>query len=226
MAEPSEYIDWAIAQVSDNRDGQNLIILAGLNRRLETDEVEEYFLGACVELGVRPVAEHDWRGAANLIREAYVKGALGAREAISGLAQLYVVSQYLADEFSPWSDIEEELSMQGSEYTGVFYDPKYLVDLDALVEREWRLYEALRHHVLSGHLRSTNFCVCCGSIGPYNPVALSMLERFFQGKRNVAGRAPHACSECGSRDSRPLSDPDAREDYFKRRGDIPNAPMG
>ena len=142
-AHPKQYVDWAVERLCDGLDTPSLCVLAGLNPKLETEEIETYFQKACAELEIdfmRPAEES--RRAVGLIRRSYELRDITAEAAFHMLARLYEHSDYSDPLVGVVYEIEEELSLRGSGHEGVFYPPDTLADLDDALATEFILFNA------------------------------------------------------------------------------------
>lgn len=213
-----DHIAWAVARLSEGEDGPNLRILAGLNPRFDRDEVEPYFQKACGEFGIAyMLPDASPRTAATLVRDLYEDGVFSADEVVSRMAILYR-GDYSDPVLRPWFDLEEDLSLQGSGYEGVYYPPETLEDLRKTVEREWRIFELATQLSDPPDISRWVRCQQCGAVGPPDYWRRSFLWRLRARLRggNPDVRWAH-CGTCGSPEVRGIgSDPAFREEWYRQ----------
>lgn len=227
---PGLYVDWAVERLCDGSDSPSLRILAGLNPKLETSEIEQYFRKSCHELNIDCVDQaEEPRRSAGLVRRSYDSGDTIAEEALYMLARIYVDTDYSDPLLAVFLEIEEELSLRGSGHEGCFYPPDDLVDLDKVLENEFALMEdARRLELPKGFLRFIR-CESCGRIGESRFRHKTLGDKL---KALIPGIFPrpalwHTCPKCGSYDYMTMMDPRVRREYYNRlkseQGVDPNA---
>lgn len=218
-AYPDQYVDWAVERMCDGLDSPSLRILAGLNPKLETEEIEAYFRKTCSELNIECVnPAQEPRRSVDLIRRSYEHGDMTAMTAFHMLARLYQHSEYSDPLLGVFYEIEEELSLRGSGHEGCFYPPDALVDLDEALRSEFDLFFAASQLDLPKGFSRFIRCEHCGHIGE------ARLRRKTLGDK-IRGMIPRlrpkpawwfTCSRCGSFDYKIMMDPDVRRDYLNQ----------
>lgn len=218
-AYPEQYVDWAVERLCDGLDTPSLCVLAGLNPKFETEEIEAYFQKACAELEIdcmRPAEEP--RRAVGLIRRSYERSDITAEAAFHLLARLYEHSDYSDPLLGVFYEIEEELSLRGSGHEGCFYPPDALADLDDALATEFSLFNAAAEIDLPKAFTRFIRCSKCGYIGE------SRLRRKTLGDK-IRGLVPglrpkpawwHTCARCGCFDYKIMMDPEVRRDYLNK----------
>jgi hypothetical protein len=216
---PDQYVDWAVERLCDGSDTPSLRILAGLNPRCETAEIEEYFLKTCRELEidcVKPAEEP--RRSLGLVRRSYERGDISSETAFHMLARLYAHSDYSDPLLAVFYEIEEEISMRGSGHEGCFYPPEALEKLDDALLRELRLFtEATQLDLPKGFIRFIR-CQQCRHIGQSRLRHKTLKDKL---RAAIPGLRPrpalwHTCARCGSFDYKIMMDPEVRQDFYNR----------
>ncbi len=214
-----QYVDWAVERLSDGLDSPSLRILAGLDPKTETGEVEGYFLKTCQELDVDcPRAADAPRQSLGLVRRSYERGDISAETAFYTLARLYKSSDYADPLLSVFYDIEEEISMRGSGYEGCFYPPEDLKDLEIALRREFDLFtQAALLDLPTGFMRFIR-CERCGHIGESKSRHKTLKDKFRALIPWVRPRPAswNTCARCGSFEYKIMMDPEVRQDYYNR----------
>ncbi|HET9929269.1 MAG TPA: hypothetical protein VFQ35_01220 [Polyangiaceae bacterium] len=208
-----DYVAWALERLTAGADTPSLRILAGLNTRLESDDVEPYFRKTCDELALAPPpVETSVREAVSLVRAAYESSELSPRETLEVVADIYhwdcrenAALRFLAS-------MSAELPLAGSGGDGSCYPPTALNPLDAAVKREWALYDRYISLELPPAFDVFVMCEACHHVGEVswrnNPLWKQLVTR-------VPG-AQACCAVCGATRFRHMSDPAVREEYFTR----------
>ncbi len=214
---PDQYVDWAVQLLCDGSDTPSLRILAGLDLRFDTEEIEAYFFKACQEMEINcaPRAKEP-RRSLGLVRNSYERGNSSATTAIHMLARLYWQSDYTDHLLSVFYEIEEELSLKGTGLEGRFYPMEALDDLDLALRREFNLFEEAAQLDLPANFLRFIRCDQCGHIG--EPVSRyktlkDRLKVLFPGSRPRPYQWP-ACTKCRSFSNKRMMNPDVRQEYF------------
>jgi len=216
-AVPDQYVAWAVQLLSDGSDAPSLRILAGLNPNLETEEIEEYFLRTCRELGIYCTLPADEpRRAVSLLQRSYEQGDTPAKAAFHALARLYEQSDYTDPLLAVFYEIEEELSLKGTGLEGRFYPMEALEDLDLALRREFDLFREAAQLDLPANFLHFIRCDRCGHLG--EPVSRyktlqDKLKALFPGNRCRTHQWP-ACTKCRSFSNETMMNPDVRQEYF------------
>lgn len=214
---PDQYVAWAVQLLCDGSDTRSLRILAGLDPRLDTDEIEAYFFKACQEMKIdcAPRAKEP-RRSLGLVRNSYERGNASAKTAIHMLARLYGQSDYTDPLLSVFYEIDEELSLKGTGLEGHFYPVEALDDLDLALRREFDLFREAALLNLPADFLHFIRCDRCGHIG--EPLSRyktlnDRLKALFLGSRCRTYRWP-ACAKCRSFSNKTMMNPDVRQEYF------------
>lgn len=214
---PDQYVAWAVQLLCDGADTPSLRILAGLNPKLETEEVEEYFLKTCRELNIYCfLPANEPRRSVFLFQRSYEEGEISSETAFHALARLYEQSNYADPLLAVFYEIEEELSLLGSGIEGRFYPIEFLKDLDAALKREFTLFREAALLDLPADFLQFIRCDRCGHIGEsvsrYKTLK-DKLKALFPGSRRRTCRWP-ACTKCRSFSNETMMNPDVRREYF------------
>lgn len=218
-AYPDQYVDWAVEQMCNGLDSPSLRILAGLNTKFDSEEIESYFKKTCSELDIECfIPSQEPRYSVGLIHRTYKRGDITAVTAFYMLARLYQLSEYSDPLLGVFYYIEEELSMRGSGHEGCFYRPDALADLDEALISEFDLFFAASELFLpKGFMRFIR-CQHCAHVGE------ARLQRKTLGDK-IRGMIPglrikpvwwQTCSRCGSFDYKGMIDPDVRRNYLNQ----------
>ena len=222
LAADEDYVAWAVARLVAGDDTPDLRVLAGLNPRFDRQEIGKYFLRACQELSIElpDLSSNRPRDAAMLIRRLFDLGVLSAEHVVGRMARLYEESDYSDPLLDVWYFIDQEMSLRGTpEEAYLSYYPHGLSDLDAVVRREWQLFEwGVVGSQVPGGFTSFTRCEDCGHIGMPVLKRKTLLEAIKARLPWVRPMPPiwAACRRCGSFNHRSISDPEVREDYFAR----------
>lgn len=208
---PEEYLEWAAEQLSRDRDGANLRILAGLSARFDRDEIEAYFQRASIELGLTGLtAGTSALETAHMIQRAYAGARLSAEESVEMMADVYQTWDHAEELLRPWYGMREALETR-DDYS---YPLSALDSVDEAVRREWSLLERATKLRLQPGWLDWSRCDDCAHTGPIRVVVPSFLARLLG---SVTGRETPcraACGRCGSERLESLQDPRARSAYF------------
>ncbi|EAZ90260.1 hypothetical protein CY0110_04593 [Crocosphaera chwakensis CCY0110] len=205
MAE--DYIEWAVERLCEGVDTPNLRILAGLNPKLEKDEIESYFRYTCKELNIDSFPRLDEPlTMAGRIKRAYELDELSAETVVYMMDQVY--TKYYEPLLFVWSLIVEELSLKGTGHEGCFYPLEEFDSLDAVVQTEFSLFMRACFLDLPKEFEQFIQCDRCGYIGQ------SILSK----KDHVSSQKMywHLCRQCSYHKYHSMSDPKVRDIYFKR----------
>ncbi|HEY6726673.1 MAG TPA: hypothetical protein VI197_21715 [Polyangiaceae bacterium] len=211
-ARPEEYVEWALALLCADIDGPNLRILAGLNLRIERDDVEEYFLATCRELGVPAdsVNADAPLPTAKLVQEAFCRGDVSAAEAIRMMADLYRRSEQREALLSPWMWLRLTLDSDRARWSST----EALAALEDTVRREYSLLErSLAVPLPRGWMRHS-WCRDCNHVGELALVPATLVDRFLRlvGARSATDSI--VCASCGSRNHRSLCEREVHLEYL------------
>jgi len=208
-AEPKHYVEWACEQLCAGVDSPSLRILAGLNPKTDTKEMETFFLRTCSELKLdQLIEEASPMVMAQSIWNAFESGALTAKEAISRLAKVLIVGDF--SELNVFSSMHDELSE--AERNGYYYPPEYLEDLDSAFRLEWTLFLRAQKLKLPTDFLGFHQCASCGHFDEAlildSAIELLGME-FCRGVYKY-------CMACGSGVLNKMIIPKVRDAYFTK----------
>ena len=222
LAADEDYVAWAVSRLVAGDDTPALRVLAGLNPSFDRQEIGKYFLRACQQLSIElpDLSSNRPRDAATLIGRLFDLEVLSAEHVVGRMARLYVESDYSDPLLEVWYYIDQELSVRGTpEEAYLSYYPHGLRNLDAVVRREWQLFEwgVVGSHVPAGFTSFTR-CEDCGHISMPVLRRKTLLEAIKARLPWVRPEPPlcAACSRCGSFNHRSISDPEVRKAYLAR----------
>ncbi|MFK5922628.1 MAG: hypothetical protein QM496_10645 [Verrucomicrobiota bacterium] len=215
----SLYVDWAVERLCEGSDTPSLRILAGLNPKFESEEIESYFRNSCKELKIECVNEVvEAQQSAGLVQRSYECGETAAEEALHMLARIYADTGYSDPLLAVFSDIEEELSFKGTDHEEIFYPPDDLQDLDAALKTEFALMADGLRLDLPKEFCSFTRCEDCSYIGKSRFRHKTLWDKLKGLIPGLYPRPPlwHTCFKCGSFDYKIMMDPEVRNDYYNR----------
>jgi hypothetical protein len=211
-ARAEDYVAWATERLAESLDSPSLRILAGLNVRLEADEVEAYFVRASEELGLKhEPPDSSPLETARLVRRAHEQQRLPAMTVVEIMSNVYASAG--EPWFAPWFRMRAALEDTAPRALGSAYPPSALEPLEDAVRREWELLERAKKLVPPERFLLFSRCCDCGHYGERvlsRAPLLARIKSVFTG----GARYRDACSACGSERARSLMDPAVRADYF------------
>jgi len=208
-AEPKQYVEWACEQLCAGVDSPSLRILAGLNPKTDAEETETFFRRTCSELKLDQLFEEaSPLVMAQSIWNAFERGALTAKEAISQLANVIIVGDFI--ELNVFLSMHGELSEE--ERYGYYYPPEYLDDLDSAFRLEWTLFLRAQKLKLPTDFLVFHQCASCGHFGE-TLILDSAIELLGMEFSRVAH---NYCMACGSGVLNAMINPEVRDAYFTK----------
>ncbi len=142
-----EYIDWAGEMLMQDYDSPNLRILAGLDRRSNIFEVEDYFRRSIKELNIEEIeSETTIRAYACELAQQIIDGQFPVSDqAIRGLAQIFVDAGCDAD-YVMWSNLADvSYSLRAGE-APYSHPAATLENFDAIVKQEAARFIAIMNN--------------------------------------------------------------------------------
>ncbi|MGD1940570.1 MAG: hypothetical protein ACFB0G_04610 [Leptolyngbyaceae cyanobacterium] len=202
---PEDYVEWATQRLCEGQDSPSLRVLAGLEPKLERDEIKPYFIKACTELSLEmPLKAEEPRTTAEVIRKIYGLSNLPPERAIDMMTELYQETNHSDPILSVWFEIAEELSLKGSGHEGCFYPLAEFNSLDEVVKKELALFARASRLALPEDFMAFIKCDRCGYIGQ-SKIECKLSEANW-----------HTCRRCNSSDYQRMTSPKVRDDYFQQ----------
>jgi hypothetical protein len=210
--EPEDYVAWATERLTESLDTPSLRILAGLNVRLDADEVEKYFVRATEELEVtREPPDVSPLATARLVRRAHEQKRLSAATVVEVMSNVHASTgePWLA----PWFRMRAELEGTAPRELGTAYPPAALDPLEDAVRREFELLERAASVGPPERFLLFSHCADCEHYGERVLRRAPFLTR-IKSVLTGAARYRAVCSACGSERAESLLDPNVRAAYF------------
>jgi len=203
LAQPEDYVQWAIGMPADGVDTENLRILAGLSSRAEPEKIEHYFCLVRAELGLVhfDASQQPFLGT-SLVRSAFDRQKASPAETIHWMAEVYLAGQPRELLLLPWSVLRDEL--------------EGLSSVADAVNLEWSLFDRARWVDLPEGWLHHAWCVDCGHLGELDPSARAPVDPLLRIPGRRAAPTSAGCPQCGSRQYRWLTDQKARSAYLER----------
>ncbi len=136
----TDYVDWAVAMLTEGHDSPNLRMLAGLESVEGLMETEDHFSRALRELQIpEPDQAGKLRAYACELAQQILDGVLSSEVGVKALYQLYLASKY-ADGFRVWlylNDALDDVRTGNYPYT---YKTVTVENFDSIVKIEARRF--------------------------------------------------------------------------------------
>lgn len=201
---PEDYIKWGEMQLLEGNDSMNAAILAGLDspKPIDSEEVYSYFRKCLKELGIEwPDQKNALIEYSRILSEKIISNEILPKKGLEKLSRLYSASDYSVSIYSIWDELEEDISMVGTEYGPIFNTGLTKDNVNDFIFKQAEQYLNLLKTDIPDNFFKLAYCNSCKKISETGYKRISkpwMPEKIY---RLLFKRGPAhilICGNCGS----------------------------